>query len=80
MYYKPTPSSARRRYRTLIYGIFIYKLSTYYKPPFRADVREMAHGLIIRTICSLADMPLQLEKCCYTYYWLFIVHRERWVR
>ncbi len=34
-----------------MYGIFIYKLSTYYKPTlFRADVREIAHGLIIRTI------------------------------
>ncbi len=28
-----------------------YKLSTYYKPTlFRADVREIAHGLITRTI------------------------------
>ncbi len=35
----------------LIYGVFVYKLSMYYKPTlFRADVREIAHGLIIRSI------------------------------
>ncbi len=35
MYYKPTPlfvSKFLYRFRMLIYGIFVYKLSTYYKP------------------------------------------------
>ncbi len=35
VYYKPTPLFSSKflyRCRTLIYGIFVYKLSTYYKP------------------------------------------------
>ncbi len=49
-YYKPTPSSARSSYIGIGCGIFVYKLSTYYKPTslFRADVREIAHWLTIR--------------------------------
>ncbi len=55
MYYKPTHlfrSKFLYRYRTLIYGNSHYKSIMYYKPTplFRADVREIAHGLIIRTI------------------------------
>ncbi len=55
MYYKPTPIFSSKflyRYRTLIYGNSHYKPMMYYKPTplFRADVRKIAHGLIIRTI------------------------------
>ncbi len=55
MYYKPTPlfrSKLLHRHRALIYGNLHYKSMMYYKPTplFRADVREIAHGLIIRTI------------------------------
>ncbi len=55
MYYKPTPLFSSKflyRYRTLIYGNLHYKAMMYYKPTplFRADVRKIAHGLIIRTI------------------------------
>ncbi len=45
----------------LIYSKFVYKLSTYYKPTlFRADVRKIAHGLVILTIRYMlpADGPL----------------------
>ncbi len=52
MYYKPThlfSSKFLYRYR---YGNLHYKPMVYYKPTplFRADVRKIAHGLIIRTI------------------------------
>ncbi len=55
MYYKPTPlfsSKLLYRYNTLIYGNSHYKPMMYYKPTplFRADVRKIAHGLIMRTI------------------------------
>ncbi len=55
MYYKPTSFFSSKflyRYRTLIYSNLHYKPLMYYKPTplFRADVREIAHGLIIRTI------------------------------
>ncbi len=49
--------------------VYSYKLSKYYKPTplFRADVREIAHGLIIRTILykhstsnQFIDMPRAL--------------------
>ncbi len=70
MYYKPTPLSRSKllyRYRTLIYGNSHYKSMMYYKPIplFRADVREIAHGLIIRTIrynttlCHYWDMSVK---------------------
>ncbi len=39
IYYKPTPLFSLWRYRTLIYGIFIYKPTL-----FRADVRKIAHA------------------------------------
>ncbi len=45
MYYKPTLFSSEFLY---LLSIFVYKLSMYYKPTlFRADVREIAHVLII---------------------------------
>ncbi len=39
-----------------MYGNLHYKSMMYYKPTplFRADVREIAHGLIIRTIRYMA--------------------------
>ncbi len=55
MYYKPTrlfSSKFLYRYRTLIYGIFVYIRQVHIVSPplFRADEREIAHGLIVRTI------------------------------
>ncbi len=44
LYYKPTLFSSKLLYRRL-YGIFVYKPTL-----FIADVTEIAHGLIIRTI------------------------------
>ncbi len=42
----------RRAAQSYRYGSLYYKPMTYYKPTplFRADVRKIAHGLIIRTI------------------------------
>ncbi len=52
MYYKPTPSSAQSSCIGIGSGNLHYKPMLYYKPTplSRADVREIAHGLIIRTI------------------------------
>ncbi len=54
MYYKPTPFFSSKflyRYRTLTYVYsYISSLCIISPPLFRADVREIAHGLIIRTI------------------------------
>ncbi len=53
MYYKPTPLFSSKflyNYRTLTCGNLHYKPMMYYKPTlFKADVRVIAHGLIIRT-------------------------------
>ncbi len=51
-YYKPTPSSARTSCIGKGRVLLVYKHLVYYKPIplFRADVCEIAHGLIIRTI------------------------------
>ncbi len=53
VYDKPTPlfsSKFLHWYWTFVYGIFVYKSNTHYKPTplFRADVWEIAHGLTIR--------------------------------
>ncbi len=59
----PPPSSVWDAY---ICGIFVYKPLMYYKPTlFRADVREIAHGLIIHTIRYLLiwTESLQRDKC-----------------
>ncbi len=59
VYYKPTSlfsSTFLYTYR-MLYGMFVYKPMMYYKPTlFRADVWEIAHGLIIHTIrVSIAE-------------------------
>ncbi len=80
MYYKPTPlfrSKFLYRYRALIYGNSHHKSMIYYKPTplFRADVREIAHGLIIRTILAayisipsltLTLLPHNVHFICHT--------------
>ncbi len=76
VYYKPcTPFFSSKflyRYRMLIYGIFVYKLITYsyisslriISPPlFRADVKEITHGLIIRTIRYLCPYSIVCLAC-----------------
>ncbi len=67
MYYKRTPPSSARSscigIDTYMWRILTYKLSTYYKPTlFRADVREIAHGLIIRIIQVSYYTPLMLPN------------------
>ncbi len=75
MYYKLTPlfrSKLLYRYRTLVYGNSHYKFMMYYKPTplFRADVREIAHGLIIRTI-QYKNLELKRGGWAYNTPWAY---------
>ncbi len=60
------------RYRMLIEGIFVYKLSTYYKPTplFRADVRDRpwAYNTYYTVVPHTNNLtPLQQLRCQWAY-------------